>query len=216
MSMTIEKSGLSLPEMATADEDTGTSTGTTFLQGAKKYVDQGVVSSDDLNKIDGAKKSGFMASPENAMFLALFESAREKGLTIELQRIDTSKGSFDFKIKAAEEKLDGAVVSLVMTTAGSVLGVGVGAKMAHSGLKKNPDGTTSSEASGMENMSGLVGGAILQTFKSAGEVGEAAIGVDAAESQAFADLFEQNYQTLSSNLNHLEEQGSGTLSGLRI
>lgn len=213
MSMTIEKSGSGLLELPVADDDANT--GLSNLSSFKKYVEQGVVSHEDLQNLDRARTSGFMSSPENATFLALFESARQKGLTVELQRIDTSKGSFDFKIKSAKEKLDGAVVSLVMTTAGSVLGVGVGAKMAHSGLKKNPDGTTSSEASGMENMSGLVGGAILQTFKSAGEVGEAAIGVDAAESQAFAELFEQNYQTLSSTLNHLDEQGSSTLSGMR-
>lgn len=210
---TIDKSGSSSAEIPVVEEKPKASLAS--LPSFKEYVDSGVVSSEDLKEIDKAKKSGFMSSPENAVFLALFKSARDKGLTIELHRIDSAKGSFDFKIKSAEEKLDGAVVSLVMTSAGSVLGVGVGMKMTHSGLKKNADGTTSSEASGLENMSGLVGGAILQTFKSAGEVGEAAIGVDAAETQAFAELFEQNYQTLSSSLNHLDEQGSGTLSGMR-
>ena len=165
----------------------------------QKYIDAGVISYRD------AKAIGFLSSPENAMFIALFESARQKGLKLELHRIDTQTGTFEFKIKSANEKLNGAIVALTMTAAGAGLGFTAGLSMAGRG-KAEPV---------MENMSGVVGGGILQVFKSAGEVGEAALGVDAAEFQAFADLFEQNYQALTSEISHTNDSASATLSGAR-
>ena len=167
----------------------------------QKYIDAGVISYQD------AKACGFLSNPENAVLLALFETARQRGLKLELHRVDTQTGTFEFKIKSANEKLNGAIVSLVMTVAGSVLGLGVGF-----GVGRH---AKANESSGVDNMGSLAGGAILQCFKSGGEVGEAAIGVNAAEYQAFADMFEQNYQAISSDVNHNNDSSSGIVSGMR-
>ena len=103
--------------------------------------------------------------------------------------------------------MNGAIVSLVMTGAGAVLGLGVGFGCAR--------GAKATENSGLDNMGSLAGGAILQVFKSGGEVGEAALGVDAAEYQAFADMFEQNYQAISRDVDRNHDSAQGAVSGMR-
>lgn len=184
----------------TEEVDEGEESGATHPN-AQKYIDAGVISYED------AKACGFLSNPENAILLALFETARERGLKLELHRIDTQTGTFEFKIKSANERLNGAIVSLVMTGAGAVLGLGVGFGCAR--------GAKATENSGLDNMGSLAGGAILQVFKSGGEVGEAALGVEAAEYQAFADMFEQNYQAISSDVNHNNDSAQGAVSGMR-
>lgn len=167
----------------------------------QKYTEAGVVSLQD------SKDIGFVSNPENSVLLALFETARQRSLKLEMHRVDTQSGTYEFKIKSADERLNGAIVSLVMTTAGAALGLGVGFSCAKK-AKIN-------ENSGLDNMGSLAGGAILQVFKSAGEVGEAAIGIDAAKYQAFADLFDQNHQAITSDLNNNRDNAAGVVSGMR-
>lgn len=172
-------------------------------ESVQPYIDEGVISYED------AEACGFLSNPENAPLLALFETARQQGLKLELHRVDLQTGTFEFKVKSANERLDGATVSLVMTTAGAVLGLTAGAGMAAKARGKG------GESSGMDNMGSLAGGAILQVFKSGGEVGEAAIGVDAAESQAFAEIFEQNYQAMTSDVGRNNDTASGAVGAMR-
>lgn len=170
----------------------------------RKYIDAGVISEED------AEACGFMSNPENAGLLALFETARERGLKLKLHRVDLQNGTYQFKVDAANDRLDGAIISLALTAAGAVSGlcIGFGIGMKARGGKPN-------ETSGMDNMGSLAGGAILQSCKSAGEVGEARMGVEAAEKQAFAEMFDQNYQAITSDANHSDDNASSIVSGMR-
>lgn len=182
------------------DEETGE---TSIRPSVQYYVDQGVISEHD------AKQLGFLSNPENKVLLALLETARQRGFTLELHRIDTQTGTFEFKIKSADERFKGAIVSLTLTTVAAVGGVVTGFTVGKMTKGKN------GETSGQDNMGSLAGGAFLQVFKSAGETAEAGIGVNAAEYQAFAEMFEQNYQAMSSDVNKNNDGQSAIISGLR-
>ena len=170
----------------------------------QRYIDAGVISQED------AEACGFMSNPENEVLLALFETARQRGLKLELHRIDSQNGTYEFKVNAAKDRLHGAIISLAMTAAGAGIGLGAGFGIGLAGRSgKN------TESSGIDNMGSLTGGAILQVFKSLGETAEAGMGVEAAEKQAFADMFDQNYQAITSDVNHSNDSASGIVSGMR-
>lgn len=172
------------------------------------YIDEGVISYED------AVACGFMSNPENVMLLALFETARQHGLQLELVSVDLQTGTFEFKIKSADERLNGATISLVMSVAGAGAGWvagGAAAGRARSSSGKDP----ATEASGSDSMASFYSGATLQVFRSGGEVGEAAIGVDATESQSFAEIFEQDFQAVARELSASRDSSTSIVAGMR-